>query len=175
MQKIVLSLTLLYSLQLTPSAAQPAPEQPVADESVREAVGQLEISQVLPEIEKLEAELCWPISSRDRAEIIAALGYLVARRELNQVNFQEKAKLVIAQVIAQRALDATRPHLREASDSAIRVASSMGRNAKVAIESGHPRRSVLNEYSGWQLDNKVKTAAHNAVYAHDRHCNPWCW
>lgn len=126
-------------------------------------------NELLPELTKIEEELSWPISHQDRAEVLAALGYLLARGQLNKHNFKEKADLIIAQMIAQRSFILSDKHVH--NRSGIHIANAMGRNAKAALDKGRSRSSVLSEYSGWSLQSKVTTAAHNQIYLHDRRCN----
>lgn len=176
MKKQLLSLTLLYAIPVIPSAAQPPIEEaaqvPNPDLSVQEAIGSVEFSELLPELTKIEEECRWYVSDQERAEVLAALGYLLARGQLNKNNFNEKTKLVIAQMIAQRAFNHARNHVY--NQSAMLIANSIGENAKVELEKKNANKAlIINAYSGWNLQYKATTAAHHPTYIHDRHCNGW--
>lgn len=172
MKKTFLSLTLLYSIYLIPSAAESVPEQGASDQVVAEAVGAVEYSELLPEMVKLQQELDWYISSTDRAEIIATLGILIGQGQLNKHNFQEKSKRVIAQMVTQRSFVEAQRHLN--NSRSVSVANSMGGNVKAAMDIQGIKGSIVSEYSGWNLQEKVKSAAHHPTYKHDRRCNDWC-
>ncbi len=171
MKKSFFSLALLHSLQLISSTVPVLERGP--DRASSEAVDTVESSDVLSELGNLEETLEWAsLCASDRAEVMASLGVLIAKGELLKGNFNEKAKGVILRLVARRALREARQHVHEGS--AISVANSMHGNARALLNKNGINKYIVDEYTGKNLSNKVKKAAHENEHSRDRHCSYWC-
>ncbi len=180
MKKQLLSLALLYALPVMPSAAQPPVQQETlpVDADVHEAaviIENMDQGEILQGLTEVEAEFradFW-ITDRERAEIIATLGVMLGRNQLNKHNFKLKVQQVITRMVTQRYLVEAQKHLY--NPGAERVAISNGRNAFYAMNRTGIKSSILSNASGFTFERDVARYAHNSEYAQYRKCNSYCY
>ncbi len=162
MKKSFLSLTLLYSLHLIPSAAEPAPEPTVQDVEIVTALEYIEQSDILPYIATVLYELK-NLPEADKAKIVVALVMAGERGTLNKGNIVEKT----AKIIERMTFNAVHKQVSDEFYEPIptKIGNSFASNIRVDMRKNGIRESVIAPYTGHTLEYNVYSAMQHDVYA----------
>lgn len=166
MQKIVLSLTLLYSLQLMPSTNEQTPEPVTQDGAIVQAHEAVECSGLLPHMQTLEYIL-QDAAPEERAAIMGTLWIAVQRGEVNQYNFTQKARSAIQTEVSKKAYQYAQKRLD--SPGSIMQSHLQERGVMGCMVNFGLTREAVAPFLGHNLKHRVAREIELPKYNHHRH------